>query len=400
VAKGAPARGPEDRTRPRVAVVTRHWGDSGDEATAATRLVAGAVSRHADVSIVHLVSPLVPLETLRDSVFEVHRVPVHGARPLRSGILRVALAVHDGGLGVPATAASLLERYEGDAPEVPELLERLAPDAIVLAGHHQPYDIGVLGTRGRPGRARVVVLPYLGDERRLAAEPVCSLIEAADVVGVVHPGERPAVLAACPERSERDVVPLDLALSLNRNAASHRLFGVRWFGRYVLSIRDFPPGGARYVRSVTHEVLRSVVGRVSVAEVDGEQWRISDRENTLELPVSPSRVNLWRLMAHAVATIDLRPPGPFGRETIESMLLGTPVVVPDASAAMEHAAAADGGLWYRDVGELFDATRVLMYRPVRDRLAAQGRAYADAKHGQVDDFVARVGRIVLGDGVA
>jgi len=177
-------------------------------------------------------------------------------------------------------------------------------------------------------------------------------------------------------------------------------FGVRWFGRYVLSIRDFPPGGARYVRSVTHEVLRSVVGRVSVAEVDGEQWRISDRENTLELPVSPSRVNLWRLMAHAVATIDLRPPGPFGRETIESMLLGTPVVVPDASAAMEHAAAADGGLWYRDVGELFDATRVLMYRPVRDRLAAQGRAYADAKHGQVDDFVARVGRIVLGDGVA
>lgn len=387
---GPAAAGPL-RGRPLVALVTSHWGHGDDEATETTRLLAGAIARHATVEVLHLVSPPSTAEALQDSIFTVHKVSVHGARPLRSGILRAALAAADGGVRVPRRAGTVLERYEGVAPGVGALLRRLAPDTVVLAGPHQPFDLADLDGHGSAARPRVVVVPFTSDPRQLAAEPLRRLVSRADVLGSLHPGEQRALVQA-----GRPSVPIELALPLNRGAAANRLFGVRWFGRYVLLIRSFPPGGARYVRSVTHEVLRSVLGDVSVAEVDGQTWRISDNENTLELPVSPSRVNLWRLMAHALATVDLRPPGPLGREALESMLLGTPVVVPDGSPAMEHACAANGGLWYKDTGELFDVTRALMSRPLRDRLASQAETYAQEHHGRMDDFVDRVGRLVVG----
>lgn len=377
---------------PRVVVVTCHWGEAIDEETTATRLVAGALARRAEVSVVHLVAPPGEAGCSTDSVFTVHRVPLHGARPLRAGLLRAALGAQDGGRRLPVGAAALLDRYEGAAPGVSELVRSLAPDSVVLAGHRQPWDLAALAG---PARPRVVALPFLDDLQRLASPGVRRLLEVADALGVAHPGEGRAVLAALGGRRAGAVVPLDIALSVNRSATAARLFGVRFFGRYVLLIRSFPPGGGRFARSVTHEVLRHVVRDVSVAEIDDSHWRISDDENTLELPVNATRVNLWRLMAHALYTIDLRPPGPVGREAIESMLLGTPVVAPEPSAAMEHVAAANGGLWYRDAGELFDASRALMDGALRRRLAVQAREYADAHHGRTDDFVERMAALVL-----
>jgi hypothetical protein len=381
--------------RARVAVVTRQWGTQEDEAVVATRLVAGALARHAAVDVVHLVAPSEATGPVADSVFTVHRIPLRGARPLTGALVRTALGA-TGGQGLPAAAAALLEHYGGEAPDAADLLERLAPDAVVLAGSHHPYDLAVLGRRGEAGRPRVVALPLLGAVPPAPATGVRRVLERADAVALAHPGEGDVRAAACPAGCVGQLVPLDLAFAINRSATQSRLFGVRFFGRYVLLLRGFPPGGARFERSMTHEVLRRVVRGVSVAEVDGEHWRISDDENTLELPVNPSRVNLWRLMAFALFTIDVRPPGPVGREAIESMLLGTPVLVPEPSAAMQHAAAASGGLWYRDPGELFDAARALMSRPLRARLGTQGREYAEAHHGRMDDFVERVRRLVLG----
>lgn len=391
--------------RPLVAFVTTHWGDGDDEATTTTRLLAGAVARHARVEVLHLVAPEAAGPPRADSVFQVHPVPLLDARPLRSGVVQAALAgtVHAtpaaGTLTKAATQAAtqaatsaVLRGDEGHAPGLVDLLVRLRPHSVVLAGRHQPIEPAVLGRRGRPGAPRVVVLPFTASPAHLAGAPLARLLERADAVAHVHPGERAALRALGHER----LAGLDLALPLNRGAVAHTLFGIRYFGRYVLLVRSFPPGGPRLRRSVTHEVLRHVLGDVSVAEVDGDRWRVSDGEGTLQLPVSPTRVNLWRLMAHAEATIDLRPPGPFGREALESMLLRTPVVVPEPSAAMAHAKAANGGLWYRDVGELVDATRAVLDPGIRARLAAQGAEYALRHHGQVDDFVARARSLVLG----
>ena len=142
-----------------------------------------------------------------------------------------------------------------------------------------------------------------------------------------------------------------------------------------------------------------MLGRsVSIALVNGPSWWIGDRRDSLQFPVHPTRVNLQRLMAHALYTLDLRTPGVLGREALEAMLCSSPIVVPEQSAAQAHVEAASGGLWYRNAGELLDAARILLDEPLRARLAAQAGEYANERHGRLDAFVERTARLVLGEG--
>lgn len=375
--------------RPTVAIVTAHWGDGNEEAVATTRLVAGALARRAHVEVVHLVDAGLAGPPIADSVFRVHREPLAGARRLAAGVVQAAVAAA-GATALPAAATAVLERDEGTVPGLGRVLDRLRPDSVVLAGRHQPIETALLGRRGRRGAPRVVALPFTSSPAALTTRPLAAVLERADVIACLHPGEEAALASLGHER----VVALDLALPLNRAAVDNPLFGVRFFGRYALLLRSFPPGGARLARSLTHELAIRTLG-VSAAEVDGDRWRVSDREGTLLLPVTPTRINLWRLMAHAAVTIDLRPPGPLGREALESMALGTPAVVPEQSAAMAQVKAASGGLWYRDAGELLDGARALLDTGIGPRLGAQGAAYAARHHGRMDDFVARLGALVL-----
>lgn len=388
------------RDRPRVVVVTRHWA-SGDEASDTTRLVAGALARRAEVVIVHLEPALAGLPVpppVRDSVFSVHDVPLYGSDRRLARLLEAALAAHDGGYRVPQLGAHVEQRMQGVAPDAPRLVERLRPHAVLLAGSEQPYNLDVLGRPGEPGRPRVVVMPMAGDVRYLSSPIVKRLFEHADAIATVHPGELRTLLQHRPPGAETapPVVPIDLALSVNRGNTEHRLFGVRAFGRYVVLLRRFPAGGARFQRSITHEVLREVVAPLSVAEIDGLRWRITDDSMTLDLPVGPSRVNLWRLLAHAHVVVDVRPPGPVGREAIEAMMLGVPSIVPDGSAAKAHVEAGDGGLWYADNAELVDELRVLADDGLHRAMARSGAAYALATHSRIDDFVERMAVLVLG----
>ena len=378
----------------RVALISAHWGEGTEESTVVTRLLAGALARNAAVHVLHFVSPTEVREPVADSVFLVHSLTLQGARPLRAAVMRAALGHDNSGRAVPEAVARELALLEGHAQGVAQRLSEIAPRAIVLAGQHQPFSLEALGRRGSAERPRVVFLPLCADLAQLKEAALARLVEAADGIGAANPGEYRALRTLFPERRE-DIFSLDLGLNLNRSAAAQGLFGVRFFGRYVLLLRSFPPGGPRYSRTLTHELLRSVLGEVSVAEVDGDKWRIADKENTLELPVNPTRVNLWRLMAHALFTVDLRPQGPLGREALESMLLGTPVIVPEDSAAKAHAEASSGGLWYRDLGELLDQARALMDENLRRRLAAQAGEYARSTHGNMDQFVACMAARVL-----
>ena len=327
-------------------------------------------------------------------MFSVHRVPLYRSERRRARLLQAALAAHDGGYRLPEIGAHVLQGLQGVAPDAPRLIERLAPDAVLLAGSEQPYNLEVLGRPGQGGRPRVVVLPMAGDVRFLRSPMVQRLLVHADTVAAVHPGEERA-LSLAPDPSP-EVVPLNLALSVNRGSAEHRLFGVRAFGRYVVLLRRFPAGGPRFERSITHEVLREIVAPMSVAEVDGVRWRITDATQTLDLPVGPSRVNFWRLLAHAAAVVDLRPPGPVGREAIEAMMLGVPALVPDGSAAMEHVAAGSGGLWYASYRELAAELEALRDEGLRRSLAAAGQAYAESRHGDLTRFVESMEELVLG----
>jgi hypothetical protein len=376
--------------RPRIALVTRSWGGD-DDACSITRLVAGALALHGDVDILDLRDTESGSVT-SESVFTVHTVPLVGAHPVRAAI---ALAATEAGghPHLPQSVVGLLERWEGSAPSVPDLLDEIAPQIIVLAGSSQPFDLDHLGLLSDVERPRVVFIPMTGRAGIPDSIRFSALIEASDVCISIHPGEDRDLKSEF--GSQIAIVPLDLALPLNRSATNQGLFGVGWFGPYVVLIRRFPANGGRYLDSVTHDVMRGALGKIAVAEVDGTKWRISDHLNTAELPVNPTRVNLWRLMANGMMTVDLRPPDILGREALESMMLGTPVIVPDRSAAMEHTAAANGGLWYRNPGEVLDSARALCDEPLRAALGSQGRAYAVDRHGEMDAFVAHIGGLLV-----
>jgi glycosyltransferase involved in cell wall biosynthesis len=128
--------------------------------------------------------------------------------------------------------------------------------------------------------------------------------------------------------------------------------------------------------------VRKALGPITFASVAADRWLISDTGKAFEVPVKASRPNLWRLLRHTQVCLDLRPQSITARETLESLLLGTPVVVPEGTVAAEWAERSNGGLWYRDYQELFDAAKaVLDDARLRARLATQGRKWAEDVHG-------------------
>jgi hypothetical protein len=383
------------RHRPAVVIVTSHWGEPPIESVGVTRLVAGALARHADVTVVHLTDRAHGRHA--DSVFDVRPVVLMGAQPARASLLRAAIGAGEQTAEVPRAALTLLREYEGEAPGVAQVLDEVAPRAIVLVGSYQPWDLAALGRRGS-SRSRIVAVPFCSDPD-LAPGDLSRMIDAADVIGTIHPDEPDAIARVDPGRAT-DVVPIELAFSSNIHVRSGPLAGLGRFGRYVLLVRNWPSGTPRVARPVTREVLREVLGRITVVEVDGMRWWASNKRDALPLQVNYNRVNFSRLVAHASLTVDVRPQGPVGRLAVESMLYGVPALVPDETAAKAHVAAANGGLWYGDVGELFDGARVIARTRLGKILGKQAERYARAKHGDINAFVARTAELVLGTQVA
>jgi hypothetical protein len=391
----------------RVVLVTARWGESHGESGAVIRLIAGALSARAQVEVVSLRasgdSPTssAPGSTRRDSVFVVHELAAQMAEREHAGLLRAALAVRDESHLPEISGPRLAELYGGRAEGAGELVGSLRPDSVLLAGP-ETWWLPELISAAAP-HARVVSVPLLGDDPFGDLAPLVPLVTEVDAVGVLSRGEAGLVETrvgahASPTRSQpAEVTELEVAFSVNRPAAEQLMVGMSHFGRFVVVMTGFPQGSPAAARAPGHDHVRKALGDLAVAEVALDRWRISDREKQREVPVGPSRPNLWKLLSHAVVCLDLRPQGVVGRETLESLLLGTPVVVPEATVAAEHAERSNGGLWYRDYRELFDAAKAIVDSPsLRTSLSAQGRDWAEARHGDQARFTEQVARLVLG----
>ncbi len=97
-----------------------------------------------------------------------------------------------------------------------------------------------------------------------------------------------------------------------------------------------------------------------------------------------------RLMAWAQVTVDLQPGDLFARRCLESLLYGTPIVVPQISRASEHAERGRSGLWFANAPELTWCVEAMFDPPIRDALSSQGLAYAETHFGSTDRFIDRV----------
>ena len=418
--------------RPRVVIVTEAWASNGGEHAAATRFLAGAMALRARVIIVSIEDRSKPRSRpprLRyDGVFPVHsvaappdkgdlgdgagagrRIPAGGisgggwgagwgagiaATSLRAGLVRAALSRQPGGPLPEVAARGLLERAALVSEEAITATMEQHPDIVVLAGL-ATFWMGEALPLG-PTRPRVVLLPLCGDDPVLSSQAFRPIAEHCNAIGVLSDVELRRIAQGLGTDSALDIRHIRLALPVNQLAAASAMAGVSTFGAYVLVISAFGDDPASW-RCPPHDYLRHVFGDVAIAEVRRHGWLVTGSGRRFDMTWTPTRVNLWRLMARASVTVDMRPPGPIGRETIESLLFGTPVVVPDASVAAEHAANSNGGLWARNQGEMADCVRRLLDDDaLRTQLGANGATWARDNHSDTDAFVSEVIRLVLG----
>ena len=108
-----------------------------------------------------------------------------------------------------------------------------------------------------------------------------------------------------------------------------------------------------------------------------------------------SRMDLWRLIAHARVCIDLAPGHHIARECIEALRLGTPIAVPAGIGPGAAHALAGGGWTFSELQELFHAVASVQTDATRARASDLGRSYADANHGDPEEFVRSLRTVLL-----
>jgi hypothetical protein len=317
-------------------VLSRHWKTRNSELSFVTRALAGAASRTTDVTVV---IPAAPAPHEPDGAFDL--VP-GGIGP-------------GGGWPEPGDAAWTTAVRAGTTVIVDEpdatalaLLARLAPPRIVhsVAPVAAPLD----------GPGGEIPLRFTGP--------------------TVAPGSD----------------SLGLHVPINPLAATHRHNGLG-FTDYLLVLSDRvaatpvqpPTAMAAWLTARFPEVNVVVVENAAAAVWRGRALRGIVSVDT--------RTDLWRLLAHAHLTIDLAPGRIIGRECVESLRFGTPIVVPATSAAAAHATAG-GGLAYSGYADLLDCVERLSPKSVRDATGEAGRSYADSQYGDPAAFVSRVSRVL------
>jgi hypothetical protein len=182
--------------------------------------------------------------------------------------------------------------------------------------------------------------------------------------------------------------PIGIHVPVNRLAERHRHHGFG-FTDYVLVLSD------RTGSSV--EEPTPSVARVSAAFNDVDVVLVEDavasawKGQTLRGMVAvDTRMDLWRLLAHANVCIDLAPGRHVARECIEALRFGTPIIVPDGTGPAAIHAQESGGSCFGDPDELLAAVGRMQDSARRTLASDSGRRYADGRFGDPAALVARV----------
>ena len=176
-------------------------------------------------------------------------------------------------------------------------------------------------------------------------------------------------------------------------AAAHRHGGFGFTG-YVLVLSDraepeeTPPSAAAWLTAAFDDAYVVVVEGAVASAWKGRSLRGSVHVDT--------RMDLWRLTAHASVCVDLASGRYVARECLEALRFGTPIVVPSESGVGAVHALASGGCTYRDSGELVTQVAPFLAVGTRARASASAKRYAEAHYGDPDAFVARLGALFEG----
>jgi hypothetical protein len=203
----------------------------------------------------------------------------------------------------------------------------------------------------------------------------------------------PSTLQFTPNPDGSESAFLGLQVPVNLLASAHRHNGLGFTG-YLLVLTDRSGGATadpptEMVAWLTAAFPEANV--VAVEEATATVWRGRALRGSVSVD---TRMDLWRLLAHAHITIDLAPGRIFARECIESLRLGTPIVVPGQSTAAGHARPG-GGVTFDDVSELIGCVDTTFDEPTRSTMATRGQTYADENYGDADRFMRDVAGVLF-----
>jgi hypothetical protein len=170
-------------------------------------------------------------------------------------------------------------------------------------------------------------------------------------------------------------------------AAGHRHGGFG-FTDYLLVLSDGgvaagePPAAAAWLTAAFHDQYVVVVDA-------GTAWAWKGRSLRGSVPVD-TRMDLWRLVAHACVCVDLAPGAHVARECVEALRFGTPIAVPQGSGVAAVHATASGGCTYRDPGDLVEQIAGFQDGARRSTASALSVRYADSHYGDPDALITRL----------
>ena len=269
---------------------------------------------------------------------------------------------------------ALRTRSRSWRPAPPALASRTGPSTSRAWGRSADF-------RGRDGLAlagTVVVDELTPEVTALLSggdpEAVFFLSSATDDPGL--PSWRRMHLV---EPARTSIPMVNVHVPVNPLAQLHRHHGFGFTG-YQLVLSD---------RAGTPADPPPAVAWLSAAFPDrGDRPHRRRRRLGLEGPGAPrhdvhvdTRMDLWRLVAHAAVCIDLAPGAHIARECIEALRFGTPIVVPDDWVAAALHARAGGGATFGDPGELIAAVDHVCRTGPTGRPLRRQAAYADAWYG-------------------
>jgi hypothetical protein len=374
------------RQRPRAVVLAAHW-EARTEDGWITRQVAGALACVADV---HVITPDgTTTGRFMDGVFAIHRLPtaIDVSAELRRDLLVEAVSTTSSPSGVVA-GSDLSDLIDGDLiepwrPAAPVLAE-LQPDLVVIAGHR---NLGALTAVDRAVPEAPISMVALGTEVHSLAFPHFDpLFDRATTVLAVTESECSSIVEFHGGREK--VHRIGAPLAANRSALSEPN---TWVGDtdYILVVTSSGSDETHEDTELSRLIrLRFPDNPVGIAHRDSfcawHQGRLSQG-----WAVERSS-DMARLMAWARVTVDLRPDRLFARRCVDSLLYGTPIVVPHDSRAREHAQRGGGGLWFADPAELTWCIEAMLDPAIRSAFSDQGRSYAEREYGSTDRFIDRV----------
>lgn len=334
-----------------VVVLAAEW-ESRSEPGWLTRQVAGAL---ASVSDIHVVVPGgAEAHTSPDGVFTLHRL----GRPLGDG-------------SDPWSSAAAV-------------LDELQPERVVVAGHD---DLGALSAIERHRSDPEVALLSLGFERTGPSIPhLDRILRRASSVLAVTDAEREAIAdhIGSPDKVYRIGAPM----AANPSALTEPN---TWVGddQYLLVLTSVAEGDDHWQNELARLLrLRFPNRTIGISHTDAFcVWRRGQAQRGW--PIEKSS-DLDRLLAWASFTVDLHPGPLFARRCVTSLLYGTPIVVPGALPAREHAQDGRGGLWFSGPSELGWCVEAMLEPSTRDALSVLGRSYAERQYGSTDAFIDRV----------